>query len=81
MTHSDRSQKNYDESDVAQVLRKANPRNFNEMIRWLRQEGDNDRRLTSSEVAMMIEDASKVKARKKEFINDPGQLYREMKRG
>ena len=80
MTYSDRSQKDYDQSDVAQVLRKANPRNFNEMIRWLRQEGDNDRRLTSSEVAKMIEDASKVKARKKEFINDPGQLYREMKK-
>jgi hypothetical protein len=81
MTYSDRSQKDYDESDVAQVLRKANPRNFNEMIRWLRQEGDNDRRLTSSEVGKMIEDASKVKARKKEFINDPGRLYREMKGG
>jgi hypothetical protein len=80
MTTSDRSQKDYDESDVAQVLRKANPQNFDEMLRWLRQQGDNDRRLTASEVEKMADDVSKVKQRKKEFINDPARLYQEMKR-
>jgi hypothetical protein len=80
MAVTDRTQKDYDQSDVAHLLRKASPHSFEEMIRWLNRVGASDSRLTPSEVAKMTQDASKLQQRGQEFIEDPVQLYRAMKR-
>lgn len=73
-------QKDYEQSDVAHVLRKREWHSYDEMIRWLDKEGDNDRRLTPGEVSHMVEDLTRLKKSKREFISDPDQLYRELKK-
>jgi hypothetical protein len=80
MAITDRSQKDYDQSDVAHLLRKANPRSFDDILAYLNRVGASDSRLTPSEVARMTEDTTRLKQRKQEFIDDPVRLYREMKR-
>lgn len=77
--NSDRMQKDYEPSDVAHVLRKREWHNYDEMIKWLEQEGDNDRRLAPGEVSHMIQDLSKLKQRKAQFITEPDRLYQELK--
>ena len=72
-------QKDYDQSDVAHLLRKRDWRSYDEMITWLQQEGDADARLTPGEVAHMVQDMSKLKKRKAQFIKEPDRLYHELK--
>jgi RNA polymerase-interacting CarD/CdnL/TRCF family regulator len=77
---SNRMEKDYEESDVAHILRKYKFGNLQEMIQWLEREGDNDRRLAPGEVSRMIQDLQKVQQRKAEFSTDPHRLYEEMRR-
>jgi RNA polymerase-interacting CarD/CdnL/TRCF family regulator len=76
----DRSQKDYDASDVQHLLRIQQWRNYDEMIKWLRREGNNDNELTPGEVNHLIDDLSRIKQRGTEMISEPNQLYKELKR-
>ncbi|WP_213457127.1 hypothetical protein [Rhizomonospora bruguierae] len=71
--------KDYEQSDVAHLLRKREWHGYDEMIRWLKQDGDADSRLTPREVSHMVEDLSRLRQRKTRFITEPQQLYRELK--
>jgi hypothetical protein len=76
----DRSQKDYDASDVQHLLRIRQWRSYDEMIKWLQREGDNDNELTQGEVRHLIDDLSRIRQRGPEMISDPNQLYKELKR-
>ncbi|MEV1288018.1 hypothetical protein [Micromonospora sp. NPDC049679] len=76
---SRKKEKDYDQSDVEHLLRKRPWRSYDEMIGWLEQEGDEDRRFTPGEVARMVQDLSRLKERKAQFTTDPERLCREMK--
>jgi RNA polymerase-interacting CarD/CdnL/TRCF family regulator len=76
----DRSQKDYDASDVQHLLRVRQWRSYDEMIKWLQREGDNDNELTQGEVRHLIDDLSRIRQRGAEMISEPNQLYKELKR-
>lgn len=69
----------YTQSDVERLLGKRQWRNYDEMISWLDREGDADRRFTPGEVRHLMEDLSRLKQRRTEFITDPGRLFQELK--
>jgi RNA polymerase-interacting CarD/CdnL/TRCF family regulator len=75
-----RMRKDYDASDVQHLLRVKPWRSYDEMIDWLRREGDADNELTPGEVGHLIDDLSRMRQRKKDMISDPNQLYQELKR-
>jgi hypothetical protein len=73
--------KQYTESDVEQALRKAQPGDWDQLLSWLRERGDEDRRLTPGEVKHMVQDFSRLKEQGKPFTPDPHQLYQEARAG
>jgi hypothetical protein len=76
---SKQMQKDYEQSDIERLMGKREWRSYDEIINWLKKEGDNDRRFTPGEVQHMIDDFNKLKARKAQFITDPGKLFQELK--
>jgi hypothetical protein len=68
-------EKQYDESDVKLVLGMREWKNWDELISWLREEGDNYRRLTPGEVKHMVEDFTRLKEQGVQFTTDPHQLF------
>ena len=72
-------EKDYDESDVEHVLRVRDWRSWDELISWLRAEGDDDNELTPGEVRHMVEDFQRLKERGVEFTTDPITVYNEAK--
>lgn len=77
---SNRMEKDYEQSDLERLLGKRQWRSYDEMIGWLEQEGDADRRFTPGEVSHLVQDLSRLKERRVEFITDPTRLYQELKR-
>jgi hypothetical protein len=73
--------KQYEESDLEHVLRRREWRGWDELISWLREEGDDDRRLTPGEVKHMVEDLSRLKEKGVQFTNDPQALYKAARGG
>lgn len=78
--HSKQMQKDYEQSDIQRLMGKREWHSYDEIINWLKKEGDNDRRFTPGEVRHMIDDFGKLKSRKAQFITEPGKLYQELKR-
>jgi hypothetical protein len=72
--------KDYEESDVRHLLKVRPWRSYDEMISWLRREGDADSRLTTSEVGHLVNDLSRLQHRKAALITDSTRLYHELKR-
>jgi hypothetical protein len=77
---SSAKEKDYEQSDVEMLLRKGEWRNYDDMIKWLQEEGDGYRKFTPGEVGHMIDDLSRLRQKGAKFITDSGQLYQEMKR-
>jgi hypothetical protein len=77
---TDRAHKDYDASDVKHLLRVRQWRGYDEMVKWLRREGDSDNELTPGEVSHLIDDLTRIQQRGAEMISDPDQLYKELKR-
>ncbi|GAA1795225.1 hypothetical protein HC028_18240 [Planosporangium flavigriseum] len=73
------TQKEYDASDLESVLRVREWRNWDEVIQWLRTEGDNHRRLTPGEVRNMVADMERARQRGVQFKPDAQYLWRELK--
>lgn len=65
----------YKEDDVEQVMRKREWRDWDEVISWLREQGDADRRLTPGEVKHMVEDFTRLKEQGVPFTRDAHKLY------
>jgi hypothetical protein len=72
--------KDYEQSDVKHLLKIRRWRSYDEIIDWLRREGDADSRLTPSEVGHLVDDLSRLRRRRSEFITDSTRLYQELKR-
>jgi hypothetical protein len=72
-------EKDYERSDLESVLRVREWRNWDEMLEWLRNEGDKHRRLTPGEVEHMVEDIERARQRGARFEPDPEHLWRELK--
>jgi hypothetical protein len=74
-------EKQYEETDLAHVLGRRDWRDWDELISWLREQGDNDRRLTPGEVKHMVEDLSRLKEQGVPFTKDPHTLYQAARSG
>ncbi|HEV7898031.1 MAG TPA: hypothetical protein VGP31_09340 [Planosporangium sp.] len=72
-------QKDYGRSDLESVLRVREWRNWDEMLEWLRTEGDKHRRLTPGEVSSMVGDIERARQRGAQFKPDVEYLWRELK--
>jgi hypothetical protein len=72
-------QKDYGLSDLESVLRVREWRNWDELLEWLRNEGDKHRRLTPGEVRNMVEDIERARQRGVQFQPDAQYLWRELK--
>jgi hypothetical protein len=66
----------YDERELEKVLRMRQWRNWDEVISWLRDEGDKDRRLTPGEVRQMVEDLNRLKEQSVPLDADPHEIYK-----
>jgi hypothetical protein len=75
------TQKQYTESDVESVLREREWRDWNEVISWLREQGDNHRRLTPGEVRAMVEDFTRLKDQGAPFTTDPQEIFKRARSG
>jgi hypothetical protein len=73
--------KDYEQSDVKHLLKVRRWRGYDEMIDWLRRDGDADSKLTPSEVGHLVDDLSRLRHSGTAFITDPTRLYDELKRG
>jgi hypothetical protein len=74
-------EKMYEESDLEHVLRRRDWQNWDELISWLREEGDNDRRLTPGEVKHMVQDLNRLKEQGRPFTKDAQDLYKAARSG
>jgi hypothetical protein len=72
--------KDYEQSDVKHLLKVRRWHSYDEIIDWLRREGDADSKLTPSEVGHLVDDLSRLRKRRAEFITDSTRLYHELKR-
>lgn len=72
--------KDYEQSDVKHLLKVRRWHSYDEIIDWLLREGDADSRLTPSEVGHLVDDLSRLRTRRSEFITDSTRLYHELKR-
>jgi hypothetical protein len=72
-------QKEYGVSDLESVLRVREWQNWDELLQWLRTEGDKHRRLTPGEVRNMVEDIERARRRGVQFQPDAQYLWRELK--
>jgi hypothetical protein len=70
------TEKDYTESDVESVMRVREWKNWDEVISWLRKEGDNHRRLTPGEVKHMVEDFTRLKEQGVPFTTQPDEVYK-----
>jgi hypothetical protein len=75
------TEKTYEESDLKNVLQRRDWQNWDELISWLREEGDDYRRLTPGEVKHMVQDLSRLKEQGKPFTKDAHQLFQEARAG
>jgi hypothetical protein len=73
--------KDYEQSDVKHLLKIRRWRSYDEMIDWLRRDGDADSKLTPSEVGHLVDDLSRLRRDGTAFTTDPTRLYDELKRG
>jgi hypothetical protein len=76
---SNAMEKDYEVTDIERLLGKRDWRDYNEMIKWLENEGDADRRFTPGEVKHMIDDLSRMKNMGKPMSKNPEQLFKQMK--
>lgn len=65
----------YGERDLENVMKAREWRNWDELIDWLRTEGDKMRGLTPGEVKQMIQDFSQMKEKGEPLPTDPHELY------
>ena len=69
------TEKDYDITDIERLMSKREWKSYDEMIKWLQQEGDADRRFTPGEVRHMIDDFTRLQKSKTKFISDAQQLF------
>ncbi|MFU8854844.1 hypothetical protein ACNAW0_28335 [Micromonospora sp. SL1-18] len=72
-------QKDYEISDIERLMGKKDWKSYDDVINWLKQEGDEDRRFTPGEVQHMIDDFSRIQSKGVAFVHDPEQLYQKLK--
>ncbi|RZU75552.1 hypothetical protein EV384_4103 [Micromonospora kangleipakensis] len=76
---SQATQKDYEISDIERLMGKRDWKNYDEVINWLKKEGDADRRFTPGEVQHMIDDLSRARDKRMDFVRDPEKLHRNLK--
>lgn len=72
-------QKDYEISDIERLMGKRDWKNYDEVINWLKKEGDQDRRFTPGEVQHMIDDFSRTRDKGIDFVRDPEKLHQQLK--
>ncbi|MFG2054276.1 hypothetical protein ACGFI9_09600 [Micromonospora sp. NPDC048930] len=72
-------QKDYDVTDIERLMGKRDWKNYDDVINWLKKEGDEDRRFTPGEVQHMIDDFSRARDKGIDFVHEPEQLYKKLK--
>jgi hypothetical protein len=72
-------QKDYDVTDIERLMGKRDWKNYDDVIKWLKKEGDEDRRFTPGEVQHMIDDFSRARDKGIDFSQEPEQLCKKLK--
>jgi hypothetical protein len=67
----------YGEGDVKNVLQARNFKDWDQLVQWLKKEGDNVRGVTPGELKQMVEDFDRLKQQGVQFTTDPHQLYQQ----
>lgn len=75
---SEAKDEQYDRSDVKHVLNKREWHSWQELVRWLRDEGDQDNELTPGEVRHLVEDFDRLDQRGVRYSTDVDQVYRHL---
>jgi hypothetical protein len=70
-------EKDYTQSDMEVVYRRVSAQSWDDLIKWLEEEGESDNELTPGEVVAMVEDLRELKREGTPFITDPGTAYQE----
>jgi hypothetical protein len=65
----------YAESDVEAVWRRGDWHNYQDVVKWLETEGNDDNELTPGEVQAMDQDIKRLMNDGKPFSSDPDQVY------
>ncbi|MCW3814042.1 hypothetical protein ONA91_06175 [Micromonospora sp. DR5-3] len=73
-------QKDYDVTDIERLMGKKDWKSYDDVINWLKKEGDEDRRFTPGEVQHMIDDFSRARDKKMDFVRDPEKLHQNLKK-
>jgi hypothetical protein len=73
--------KDYDQSDVEHLVRVRDWHDWDELLDWLRREGDDDKRLTPGEVRALVRDAERARDRRAPFSLDVDRLWTELRAG
>lgn len=76
---SNAMEKDYDVTDIERLMGKREWKGYDEVISWLREEGDADRRFTPGEVRHMIDDFSRMRESGIDFARDPEELHQKLK--
>lgn len=72
--------KEYDRSDVEHVVGLRDWRDWDELLDWLRQEGDDDNELTPGEVRNLAQDVEAAKQRGAQFDANTDSVWSELQR-
>jgi hypothetical protein len=65
----------YGENDLRNILSMRQWRDWDELINWVRKEGDNVRGVTPGEAKQMVEDFARLKEKGAPLTTDPHELY------
>jgi predicted DNA-binding transcriptional regulator YafY len=65
----------YADGDVKNVMETRQFHNWDELLSFLKEQGDNVRGVTPGELKQMVEDFTRLKQKGAPFTNDPRELY------
>jgi hypothetical protein len=73
----EKEKQGYGQRDLENVLNAREFRNWDELISWLREEGDKVRGVTPGELKQMVEDLTHLKERGTPFTTDAAKIYQQ----
>lgn len=72
---NEKQKEDYEESDVREIFKEANPASWDDVVNYIRSKGDETWHITPGEAKSMLEDFQKLAESGKEFTPDPVKAY------
>jgi uncharacterized Fe-S center protein len=77
----DKEKQGYIQRDLENVLSTRQFRDWDDLLSFLREEGDNVRGVTPGELKQMVEDINRLKEQGAPFTTDAAELYKRARSG